>query len=166
MGHFITKQTKMSRDRQMIAGLEKHFGPADTLRLEGGRYTPKELGGILEQRIELSEAVLAAKAALAEAVRQERENTARTARLVAALRKVVHLMFGPDLVTLSDFGVAPHKERRPLTAEEKLVVVAKILATRAARHTMGKRQKLAIRGDTTPVVIVTMPRALSPPTPT
>jgi hypothetical protein len=137
----------------MIAGVEKHFdGP---ILLDGERYTPDELKAMLVERAELSEAVVAAKAAWQEAVRRERENAERTKRVHAALRKALHVMFGKADDRLNDFGMKPHKERRALSSEEKLVVVAKILATRAARHTMGRRQRDKIKGDAHPVVVVT-----------
>jgi hypothetical protein len=155
MGTFITKQTKLTRDRDMIAGLCIHFANSEKLRLDGERYTAEELRAILEKRIAASEAVVVAKAALANAITRERESTSKTERLVSALRQALHLMFGKDIPALNDFGITPHKERRLLSTEEKLEVVAKILSTRAARHTMGKRQKMRIIGDASPVVVVT-----------
>ena len=162
MGTFVTKQTKMSRDRSLIAGIEKHFAVSERVLLEARRHSPAELVEILNERIALSEAVVAAKAAWEEAIRRERENAAKTARLVSALRKSLHLMFGNDLPSLNDFGISPHKERRALSGEEKLIVAAKIRATRAARHTMGKRQKAAITGAITPVIVVTSAPSLPP----
>jgi hypothetical protein len=152
MGTFITKQYNVIRDRGMIAGVEKHIGAP--MVLDGARYTPDELTAMLAERAELSLAVVAAKAAWQEAIRRERENAERTKRVHAALRKALHVMFGKNDVLLSDFGIQPHKERRQLSSEEKLVVVAKIKATRAARHTMGKRQRERIKGDAHPVVVV------------
>jgi hypothetical protein len=160
MGAFITKGTKVARDRKMIAGVEKHIdGP---MLLDGARHTPDELIAMLAERADLSEAVVAAKASWEEAVRRERENAERTKRLHAALRKAIHVMFGKDDARLSDFGMTSHKDRRPLTPEEKLVVVAKILATRAARHTRGRRQRERIKGDAHPVVVITAGPALPP----
>jgi hypothetical protein len=160
MGTFLTKQTKVQRDRDAIAGIEKHFARSEKLLLDGVRYASADLVEILDERIALSEAVVAAKAAWQEAMRKERENAAKTERVVASLRKALHVMFGKDVESLVDFGVTPHKERRPLSAEEKVAVVAKILSTRAARHTMGKRQRLKIKGDVAPVVVVTSPSGL------
>ena len=152
MGTFITKESSVIRDRGMMAGVEKHIDAP--MVLEGARYTPDELTAMLAERVLLSEAVVAAKAAWQEAIRRERENAERTKRVHAALRKALHVMFGKNDVLLGDFGIQPHKERRRLSPEEKVVVVAKILATRAARHTMGTRQRERIKGDARPVVVV------------
>jgi hypothetical protein len=55
-----------------------------------------------------------------------------------------------DPWTLPIYGLTPDREHRPLTVEEEALKVAKAKATRAARHTMGKRQKEAIKGQVPP----------------
>ena len=49
----------------------------------------------------------------------------------------------PDV--LADFGIKP-KARTPLSAEAKTAAAAKRTATRAARHTMGAKQKKSVKG--------------------
>ena len=61
--------------------------------------------------------------------------------------------FAHSSEALAEFGLEPKKKRRPATAEEVLVSAAKLRATRAERRTMGKRQKAAIKGNVTGVVI-------------
>jgi hypothetical protein len=72
---------------------------------------------------------------------------------------------------LADFGISL-KQRGPLTVEEKTAAVAKRAATRAARHTMGPKQKLEVKGDVTGVVVTpvkapdpTVPAPTSPTAP-
>ena len=48
---------------------------------------------------------------------------------------------------LEAYGISPDKEQRALTAEEEVAKVAKAKATRAARHTRGKKQRQAIKGQ-------------------
>jgi hypothetical protein len=48
--------------------------------------------------------------------------------------------------TLNDFGLAPRKRSEPDHAT-KVKMAAKVRATRAARHTLGKEQKLAPTGE-------------------
>jgi hypothetical protein len=52
---------------------------------------------------------------------------------------------GPTSQTLSQFGFEPRKPRKR-TAVAKAAAAQKSRATRAERHTMGPRQKAAIRG--------------------
>lgn len=82
---------------------------------------------------------------------QAREATApatvdRLQQIRAALKTALGRR-SPDLLT---FGITPDQEPAPLTVEQKLARSAKIKATRAARHTMGPKQKAAIKGQVTP----------------
>jgi hypothetical protein len=54
---------------------------------------------------------------------------------------------------LADFGLQPPKARKPLTNEQRAAAVAKLRATRAARGTTSKKQKLSVKGDVTGVQI-------------
>jgi len=58
-------------------------------------------------------------------------------------------------VALETVGVTPDKTPAPLTPDQEVAKVAKAKATRAARHTMGKNQKKAIKGQ--------VPAAPTPP---
>jgi hypothetical protein len=53
--------------------------------------------------------------------------------------------FGSQLDTLVAFGLTA-RAKHVATSEEKLAATAKAKATRAARHTMGSRQRAAIKG--------------------
>ena len=64
-----------------------------------------------------------------------------------ALRASIKGTLGRTNPDLETYGISPDKEQRALTAEEEVAKVAKAKATRAARHTMGKRQRQAIKGQ-------------------
>src|SRR3979409_1544989 len=81
-------------------------------------------------------------------------------RVLRGLREHLLNVFGDTSPALADFGLAPPK--KPVTTPEKKDAAAdKMRATRAARHTMGKKQKKAIKG----VVPATAPEAPPPPSP-
>ncbi len=80
---------------------------------------------------------LAAREAIAHGAQGRRD--AIRASIKGALGRM-----NPDLEA---YGISPDKEQRALTVEEEVVKVAKAKATRAARHTMGKRQRAAIKGQ-------------------
>jgi hypothetical protein len=65
----------------------------------------------------------------------------------------------PDLANM---GITPDQPRAPLTAEQKVLAAAKARATRAARHTMGAKQKAAIKGQLSPQGA---PQGVQPPAP-
>jgi hypothetical protein len=64
-----------------------------------------------------------------------------------------------DPATLADFGLAPRKSNAK-TVQTKATAVAKNLATRKARGTMGKKQKASIKGHVTGIIVtpVTTPK--------
>lgn len=67
-----------------------------------------------------------------------------------AVRAAIKGALGKSNPDLSTYGLTPDREHRPLTVEEQALKVAKAKATRAARHTMGKRQKEAVKGQVPP----------------
>lgn len=71
----------------------------------------------------------------------------RTAVIPAmfSVRAHAQMSFGPNSGAYRDFGFRPRKQRRQ-SVESKVVAVEKAAATRKARHTMGKKQRRAIRG--------------------
>jgi hypothetical protein len=71
-------------------------------------------------------------------------------------------MFGKASPVLGDFGYTTKTAQKP-SAAIKAVAVEKRAATRAARHTQGKRQKAKITG--TPPVVVPSGASGSGPTP-
>ncbi len=74
---------------------------------------------------------------------------AKATVLTASLKKYVVAHFGESSPVLADFGFTPRKLAQK-TVAEKFQTVEKQLATRAARHTMGSRQKSAIHGSIAP----------------
>ena len=67
-----------------------------------------------------------------------------------AVRAAIKGALGKSNPDLPIYGLTPDREARPLTVEEEALKVAKAKATRAARHTMGKRQKEAVKGQVPP----------------
>jgi hypothetical protein len=86
------------------------------------------------------------KTALAERDAIEEQAVSRCQQVRAAVKGAL----GATNPALADYDIAPNKQRRALTTEEEAAKVAKAKATRAARHTMGKRQKEAIKGQVPP----------------
>ena len=87
-------------------------------------------------------------AATAEEAVQTMATTAN--EFVAATRDALKAALGKKSVALETVGVTPNKTPAPLTPEQEIAKVAKAKATRAARHTMGAKQKKAIKGQVPP----------------
>jgi len=85
--------------------------------------------------------------------------------LTRAFQSFVHVTFNNAPQQLADFGMQPPKVRTPLTVEQKAAAAAKMRATRSARGTTSRKQKLAVKGDVTSVTItpVKQPTVFSQP---
>jgi hypothetical protein len=85
-----------------------------------------------------------------------------TVSTLASLRSFVMLKFGSNAIaTLADFGFQPRKRTVP-TVDTKAAAAEKSLATRAARHTMGPKQKAKIKGTVAVIAPATTPAATAP----
>jgi hypothetical protein len=129
-----------------------------SLSFGGKTYTPAQIEKILQDNLDLSEASDAAKRAWIESVVRADESEQKTAPTRSEIVAFVVSFFGKTSSALADFGISPRKARRALTTEEMATAIAKRDATRTARHTMGKRQKLDVVGRT-----LTLPTRLHRP---
>jgi hypothetical protein len=145
--------TQVARDMQLVAGIKKHLNNA-SLIIAGKTYTAADAVNILQARIDAANAIPPAKAAWQNLVKLARSEVAQTKLFVSALRQAIRIMFSQAVDTLADFGISPQKTRKTPTPAKKVVTTAKIRATRAARHTMGKTQKLEIEGTVPPVLTI------------
>jgi hypothetical protein len=94
----------------------------------------------------VTQASAAAYKAWLQAVAKERATTkAINTPLLEALRHYVAAVFGTNSDEYLAFGFAPPKPRVK-SPEAKVIGAAKMRATRKARHTMGRKQRLAITG--------------------
>jgi hypothetical protein len=151
-----TKTDRLATDTKLLSGIKKHLGEVG-LMIDGKPYKIADIGPILQKRIDTRGAVITTKAAYADAVLNDHVDAASTAAIVAKIRQALKIMFGADAEALADLGLTRRATRRPATVEDKSATVAKTKATRAARHTLGRRQRLRIHGA------VVVPASPSPP---
>ena len=95
-----------------------------------------------------------ARAAWQTAVQADRALEDKTKPFVAALRGSLLASFAGNIDTLARFGLVP-RQKPVTTPEVKVAAAAKAKATRAARHTMGPKEKAAIKGTVTPTAPAT-----------
>jgi hypothetical protein len=166
----MASKTKTSKSRDaanaalMIAGIAKHYASISTVMVDGASYTPAQLTASLQTLVDLRSAVDAARAAFEAKVENERSQLPALRKLVNALSTVVRGTFGNSPDVLTDFGITPRKAATPLTIEQKAAAAAKRSSTRQARHTMGTKQRQAIKGSVTGIVITpaTAPQPVAP----
>jgi hypothetical protein len=150
-----TKRVHTDSDlaKHLIEGTNRHLANAGQLIVAGSTLTPAEFTAQLQAIVNLRADVDAARAQTQAALaRLHAQMPARRVMLDAAV-SFVRGAFGTAPDVLADFGLSPKKDRTPLTVEQKAAAAVKRAATRKARHVMGSKQRKAVKGDVTGVVV-------------
>ncbi len=136
------------RDAKIIAGILKHLQNVPAIVLAGVSYTPTTLVALFQSHIDAANAVDTFKGQWKNAVVAFRTLSKTVSNAVSGLRELVRQMFNNAPDALADFGFAPKKapKRKPVT---NVVATQKRRATRVARHTMGPKEKLSVKGSVT-----------------
>jgi ABC-type transporter Mla subunit MlaD len=164
------KATALAKVQALVAGTEKHF-PNGSFTLGKTTYTTASLIAALQSLENAMTAVNAAQAQAKDAVLALRNVEATTAPLLRDFKRFLLATFSTSVHDLSDFGLEPPKAPKPLSTEKRAAATAKMKATRAARGTTSKKQKLAVKGNVTGVVVTPVttapasPHAASPAAP-
>jgi hypothetical protein len=136
----------------LIVGATKHLPAGTSVSLDGSSYTLDEIAQKLQALVDLRSNVNAAKASVRATLALEVAQAPALTAFSRQFRAYVKATFANSPAVLADFGIFP-KQRSPQTTQAKTAAVVKGAATRASRHTMGPKQKLAVKGDVTGVVI-------------
>lgn len=137
---------------RLADGHEKHL-PDTPFVFAGRTYEGPELVAMIRAVRDAAKRVARAHAEVAEATRANLKMQADNAGLIQGAKKRVQLAYSNDSGKLADFGLAPQSPPGTMSTETLLVRAAKSRATRKERRTMGKKQRAAIKGDVTGVVI-------------
>jgi hypothetical protein len=141
----INKDKTINKNRQAIGGMRKHFAGIPSIVLGGTPTTPADAIATLQGAIDAVDAAATAEKAFHDAVAVQHAAVAKGNALLKALKMLVHNQLGSSEAILGDFGFTRPTRQVP-KEETKAAAVAKRAATRAARHTMGKRQKAKVKG--------------------
>jgi hypothetical protein len=145
-----SKPSVKDREQKAIFGIDKHFGSATSVTMNGSAHTAAEMKSLLQSHIDSVGTADTAKATWQKAVKDERAARAQALALLRVLKAYLLGTYGPAAVDLlADFGVSAPKPRK-VAVKTKATAVDKTLATRAARHTMGAKQKKQVKGTVTP----------------
>jgi hypothetical protein len=156
-----SKAAALAQVQALIAGTQKHF-PTGSFTIGNTTYTSASLVQTLQGLADTMAALNAAQTGAKDALVAKEGAVAKVGPVVQAYRRLVLAAFANATQTLADFGITAPKARVPLTVEEKAAAAAKAKATRAARGTTSKKQKLAITGNVTGVSVtpITAPTAV------
>jgi hypothetical protein len=154
------KNTDAVLAKQLVAGAVKHFSTVSSLTIGNGTFTPAQIEASLQTLIDLRTAVDDAKTVAKAKIVAEAAQAPSLRSQMAAFVAYVKATFGNSPDVLADFGLKPKKARTPLTVDQQAAAAKKRAATRAARHTMGSKQKKEVKGTIT--TIVTAPTTPAP----
>ena len=158
-----SKAAALARVQALIAGTTKHF-PNGQFTLGNTVFTTASLIQLFQSLADAMTALSTAQASAKDAMAAVQATKTKVGPVIQAFQRFVLAAFSNAVQTLADFGLEPPKARAPLTSQQKAAAAAKAKATRAARGTTSKKQKLAIKGNVTGVNVtpVTAPTAAQP----
>ncbi len=157
-----TKVELQSSYMALIAGLQQNYQPGDVFDLVTGQTTCAELVTLFQGFVTSAEQTKASNQVWRNDVQAEREAEQQVRPVRAAVKSVLVGKYGKSSTKLLAYGFQPAKVPVKSTTA-KSTAVAKAEATRTARGTKGSKQKQAIVGNVTGVVIT--PVTAGPPVP-
>jgi hypothetical protein len=160
-----SKAAALAQVQALVAGILANF-PNASFTLANTAFTTASLVQVLQTKAEAIQAVNAAQAAAKDAVAKLRSVEAEVDPRIRDVNRFLLSAFGTAVTKLAEFGLEPPKVPAPRTVEQKVAAKEKLRATRKARGTTSRKQKLAIKGDVAGVVITpvvgTAPAPASP----
>jgi len=130
-------------------GIAAVLAGGKTIPLRGQATGDTVLGPMIAAALAPYVNVTNLRSSLRVGVEARNSNDATVKQLVHDVQIAVETAFGQG-TEFEQFGFKPRKQAQALTPEQKQLKVEKLRQTRAARKTMGKRQKAAIRGSVDP----------------
>jgi hypothetical protein len=143
---YVTNRPKQqARDQKLVDGLTKHSDLFEWLVIDGRKYSNSELIAELQESLRVSKAAVAATVAGRAAVKADADRRLTSEPFTGNVQRALHAALAGSVDMLADFGLKPRKVA-VISPEDKQRATQRALATRAARHTMGPKQKQAIKG--------------------
>jgi hypothetical protein len=136
----------------LVAGLSANYSPTDVLDLPSGAYAVEALIATFTSYFTLVNNVAAAAQPYHMAVEKEQAGSKTALALRSQIKAVIEAKVGKTSNAMVAYGFVPAKV--PVrTAKSTMTAVVKGEATRAARGTMGSKQKEEISGNVTGVSV-------------
>jgi hypothetical protein len=156
-----TKAAALARVQALIAGTLKHF-PNGSFTLGNAAYTTASLVQLLQSLVDAFTSLNTAQLSAKDAKLALTGIEAHVDPTVRAYERFVLAAFSNATQELADFGMQPPKARKPLDSQQRAAAAAKVRATRKARGTTSRKQKLAVKGDVTGVIVTPVTTPASP----
>jgi hypothetical protein len=140
------RSQQQSAEQKMIVGLQKHEQTLTSLVIGGTTYKTADIITVVQTLVNSAQTVVSSRATWQANVIADENARTKNKTFMSGLRQSLLVAFSSSVDVLADFGMTPRKTPAARTPEEKAEATAKALATRAARHTLGKKQKAQIKG--------------------
>jgi hypothetical protein len=138
----IEQQTAV---QSTIEGLTKHAQALPSIVIAGTTYPTSDLVTLLQARLDALNAAETARAAWQAAVQRDYAQRTSTKGILSGIRQSAQVAFAGHIDLLADFGLVGRKPT-VVSPETRVAAAQKAKATRAARHTMGPKQKAGVKG--------------------
>ena len=158
----VNKQSFVSVLQAAKAGLVKNL-TGKTIMLDGKLWKVNDLVAEIQHVIDLINGTAVARTAWRQGVTDEKSAKAAIVPTMTALRSFLAAQYGVGSTMYTDCGFVARK-KATMTNDVVTTRIQKNLATRKARNTMGKKQRLKVKGVVQPAT--TQPAATSPSTST
>jgi hypothetical protein len=147
MARSSNKLVRATRDRQRIAGFQAHYAASAQVLIGNVQYTQAAAIEVYQSDLDADALVASTLAAYRKAVADAELAHQKTDAFDLQVKTFVAGVYGQPPGPAADFGIAA-KVTHTVDATTMAEAVAKRAATRAARHTLGPRQKAKITGTT------------------
>jgi uncharacterized protein YyaL (SSP411 family) len=137
--------------RTLENGIKANFTDVASVIVGGVTYTIAELTAKIDAFLAAQAATVAAQSAYHQAVTAEKVSDAAARVFRSQVQAYAVSRYGKTNPILTQLSFTPAKAKKT-TAAIKAVAVLKVKATRAARHTMNKKQKKDIKGSVDPSI--------------
>jgi hypothetical protein len=132
--------------RTLENGIKANFTAVTSVIIGGVTYAIADLTTKIESFLTAQADTAAAQSAYHQAVTAEKASDAAARVFRSQVQAYAVSRYGKTNPILTQLSFTPAKAKKT-TAAIKAVAVLKVKATRAARHTMGKKQKKVIKGS-------------------
>ena len=139
----LTKAEKRDSYRQIMAGIQQHFGKAKTVTLQGKAVNLTTFTRLLQASIDAGANTDAQRTVFLEASKASQAADAAVEPTLLVLKDYLVSTQSPEV--LSDFGIRV-KQRAVPDVETKAQAIKKGQATRKARGTLGPKAKKKVVG--------------------
>ena len=136
--------TVIKAESTILAHLPDVLGNA-LVPINGTLMTPAQIVALVQRHLDALAMLATLRAEIKAAIQESRTQRAAVRSAVVCIRYYVLSKFGEHSEEYASLGFSPRKVGVK-TAEAKALAVQKLRATRKARHTMGRKQRAAIKG--------------------